>query len=37
MVSVLKQTFDKPVGGAYGPEFVQKKNAVITKGVFCYD
>lgn len=37
MVSVLKQTFDKAVGGAYGPEFVQKKNAVITKGVFCYD
>jgi CRISPR-associated protein Cas5d len=37
MVSMLKQTFDKAVGGAYGPEFVQKTNAVITEGVFCYD
>lgn len=37
MVSVLRQTFDKAVGGGYKPMFSQKKNAVIIEGVFCYD
>lgn len=37
MISVLKQTFDKAVGGDYNPEFVQKESAVINEGVFCYD
>lgn len=37
MISVLKQTFNKAVGGSYGPQFAQKANAIITRGVFCYD
>ena len=37
MVSILKQTFNKAVGGTYGPEFSQADNAIISKGAFYYD
>ena len=37
LVSVLSQVFDKAIGGAYAPRFVQAQQALIEKGVFNYD
>ncbi len=37
MVSVLKQVFDKAIGGSYEPSFIQKEKAVIRGGVYYYD